>query len=125
MRTLVRLSVVLLVLFAACPLDTVQGDEDDPKLRLSRARDKEFDQRNYPKALELYRALLEDPGLQHAVRGAAMLGVGRCLHAMGQSDEAEKIWLAIRRPASTTSVRAKLLRGEKRMNYASPSGTNT
>ena len=48
MRSTLRLSLLLLVAFSVLPLGPVTADDEDPGLRLSRARDKEKDWREKP-----------------------------------------------------------------------------
>lgn len=91
---------VLLLLPLLLPPGLSLAEGEDPGLLLSRARDKEIDQRNYDQALALYQELLEQPELEAAVRAAALLGVGRCLQALTRLDEAEAIWLQIAEDAS-------------------------
>ncbi len=94
------LLLLLLPLFLPPDLAVAEGEGEAPGLLLSRARDKEIDQRNYDQALALYRELLEQPELDAPVRGAALLGVGRCLQALSRLDEAEQVWEQISKDVS-------------------------
>ena len=83
---------LLLLLPLLLPPGAAVAEGEDPGLLLSRARDKEIDQRSFDQALALYQELLKRPELEAQLRGAALLGVGRCLEALTRLDEAEAVW---------------------------------
>lgn len=89
LRILVLL-VLLLLSFGAAG-----ADEEDAGLRLSRARVKEFDEREYARALEMYRTLVAEPGLDTTIRGSALLGMGRCHRGLDDVERAEAVWQQI------------------------------
>jgi len=98
---LLRVPVLIaLALALALPATPVRADGETAGVRLSRARDKEIDERDFSQALTMYRDLLQEPALDAPVRGAALLGAGRCLRALDRLDEAERTFTEITQDAS-------------------------
>ncbi len=79
----------LVVLLSAWPPAALA--EEDPGLLLSRARDKEHEEKSYEQALQLYGDILALPDLERRIRGDALLGQARCHRALDRDEEAEKI----------------------------------
>lgn len=120
MKIAVGWALVLLLL-----LPGAVSAQEDPSLTLANARKKEGAGKRQ-EALELYRHVLEQPGLAPDLRGETMLGAARCYSSIGQYAEADRLWddiLADSTLMSSVHAEARRAQGEQRARLADENAT--